>query len=178
MALTARYSYVGLDPSIHRYSRPPDVSAFTLTKRLRRTTNRLDPQGMPRSYRGVRQTPFAPCAAVLLDYYNGTRTHLSLNKHAPISRAVETAGRTWRTTSSIWQDLICGTHKAKRDIIGESLTMNATKVINHYGNFIVTANVDGNYDTGGLPDPLVLAFYFAPPKSDLIVQRNRFDIWE
>jgi transposase InsO family protein len=28
-----------------------------------------------------------------MDYYNGTRTHLSLNKDAPISRAVETAGR-------------------------------------------------------------------------------------
>ena len=37
--------------------------------------------------------------------------------------------------------------------------MNVTKVINHYGNnFIVTANV--NYDKRGLPDPLVLAFYF------------------
>jgi hypothetical protein len=28
-----------------------------------------------------------------MDYYNGTRTYLSLNKDAPISRAVETAGR-------------------------------------------------------------------------------------
>jgi transposase InsO family protein len=28
-----------------------------------------------------------------MDYYNATRTHLSLNKDAPISRAVETAGR-------------------------------------------------------------------------------------
>jgi hypothetical protein len=68
---------------------------------------------------------------------------------------------------------------AKRDIIGESLTMNVTKVINHYGNFIVTANVDGNYDKRGLPDPLVLAFYFTAQR-DLIVQliilRNRFDI--
>jgi hypothetical protein len=36
--------------------------------------------------------------------------------------------------------LICGKHKAKRDIIGESLTINATKVINHYGNFIVAAS--------------------------------------
>jgi len=27
-------------------------------------------------------------------YYNGTRTHLSLNKDAPISRAAEKAGRT------------------------------------------------------------------------------------
>ena len=27
------------------------------------------------------------------DYYNATRTHLSLNKDAPMSRAAETAGR-------------------------------------------------------------------------------------
>ena len=57
--------------------------------------------------------------------------------------------------------------------------MNVTKVINHYGNYIATANVDGNYDKRGLPDPLVLAFYFTP-QSDLIVQliilRNRYDI--
>jgi hypothetical protein len=45
---------------------------------------------------------------------------------------------------------------AQRDIIGERLTMNITKVINHYENFIVTANVDGNYDKRGLPDPLGL----------------------
>ena len=68
---------------------------------------------------------------------------------------------------------------AQRDIIGERLTMNVTEVIDHYGNFIVTANVDGNYDKRGLPDPLVLAFYFTA-QSDLIVQliilRNRFDI--
>src|ERR1700681_2229579 len=52
-------------PSIDRHSRPPDVSALTLAKRIRRTVDRLDPQGMPRSYRGVRRTPSAPCAAVL-----------------------------------------------------------------------------------------------------------------
>jgi hypothetical protein len=39
--------------SIDRHSRPPDLSAFTLAKRLRRTVDRLDPQGVPRSYRGV-----------------------------------------------------------------------------------------------------------------------------
>ena len=68
---------------------------------------------------------------------------------------------------------------AKRDIVGERLTMNVTRVIKHYGNFIIKENVDGNYDKRGLPDPLVLAFYFNA-KSDLIVQliilRNRFDI--
>ena len=32
---------------IDRHSRPPDVSAFTVAKRLRRAADRLDPQGMP-----------------------------------------------------------------------------------------------------------------------------------
>jgi hypothetical protein len=56
--------------------------------------------------------------------------------------------------------------------------MSVTKVIKHYENFIVTANVDGNFDKSGLPDPLVLAFYFNA-QNDLIVQliilRNRFE---
>jgi hypothetical protein len=71
------------------------------------------------------------------------------------------------------------TEWAKRDIIGVKLTMNVTKVINHYGNFIVTANVDGRYEKRGLPDPLVLAFYFAAQRElivQLIILRNRFDI--
>ena len=33
---------------------------------------------------------------------------------------------------------------AARDIIGASPTMDVTNVIDHYGNFIVTANVSGN----------------------------------
>jgi len=67
----------------------------------------------------------------------------------------------------------------ERDIIGEGLTITVTKVVKHYDNFIVTANIDGNFDKRGLPDPLVLAFYFTP-HTDLIVQliilRNRQDI--
>jgi hypothetical protein len=68
---------------------------------------------------------------------------------------------------------------AERDIIGEELTMDVTEVIEHYGNFIVTANVDGNFDKRGLPDPLVLAFYFTPHGDrivQLIILRNRHDI--
>jgi hypothetical protein len=33
-----------------------------------------------------------------------------------------------------------------RDIIGERLVMDVTGVIEHYGNFIVTASIDGKYD--------------------------------
>jgi hypothetical protein len=68
---------------------------------------------------------------------------------------------------------------AERDIIGERLTMTVTTVVEHYGNFIVTADVDGSFDKRGLPDPLVLAFYFTPHGDriiQLIILRNRHDI--
>jgi hypothetical protein len=68
---------------------------------------------------------------------------------------------------------------AERDIIGERLTIAVTEVVKHYDNFIVTADIDGNFDRRGLPDPLVLAFYFTL-HNDLIIQliilRNRRDI--
>ena len=57
---------------------------------------------------------------------------------------------------------------AARDIIGERLTMDVTEVIEHYGNVILMANVSGTYDKRGLPDPLVLAFYFTPHGNKIV----------
>ena len=68
---------------------------------------------------------------------------------------------------------------AERDLVGDKLTIKVTKVVNHYGNCIVTADVDGNFDKRGLPDPFVLAFYFTPHSNlpvQLIILRNRHDI--
>ena len=68
---------------------------------------------------------------------------------------------------------------AERDIIGERLTMHVVKIVEHYGHFIVTANIDGNYDKRGLPDPLVLAFYFSAYGDrivQLIILRNQSGI--
>lgn len=68
---------------------------------------------------------------------------------------------------------------AARDIIGQGLTMEVTSAIEHYGNLIVTANVDGIFDKRGLPDPLVLAFYFSfhgDQIVQLIILRNWLDI--
>jgi hypothetical protein len=68
---------------------------------------------------------------------------------------------------------------AARDIIGQGLTMEVTSAIEHHGNFIITANVDGTFDKRGLPDPLVLAFYFTLHGDQivqLIILRNRLDI--
>lgn len=67
----------------------------------------------------------------------------------------------------------------ERDIVNQSLTMDVTTVIEHYGNFIVTANVRGKFDMTGLPDPLVYAFYFTPHGDrivQLIILRNRYDV--
>jgi hypothetical protein len=68
---------------------------------------------------------------------------------------------------------------AERDIVSQKLTMDATTVIQHYGNVIVTANVRGKFDMAGLPDPLVYAFYFTPHGDrivQLIILRNRYDV--
>ncbi len=68
---------------------------------------------------------------------------------------------------------------AENEIIGVKLTIQVTKVKAHYGNFIMTANVYGEYDKRGLPEPLVLAFYFTPYGDkivQLIILRNRYDI--
>ena len=53
-----------------------------------------------------------------MKYYNGTRTHLSLEKDAPASRSVDRAGHIFlspnpgRTPSPIWLDLIYDRHRA------------------------------------------------------------------
>jgi hypothetical protein len=68
---------------------------------------------------------------------------------------------------------------ATRDVIGEQMTLKVVKVVQHYGHSIVTAHVDGLFDKRGLPDPLVLAFYFSPYDNkivQLIILRNQSGI--
>jgi hypothetical protein len=59
---------------------------------------------------------------------------------------------------------------------GDKVTMKVVKVVEHFGDVIVTANVDGDYDKTGLPGPLVLAFHFvvrAGKIARLIILNNR-----
>ncbi|PTE10875.1 nuclear transport factor 2 family protein [Mesorhizobium helmanticense] len=68
---------------------------------------------------------------------------------------------------------------AARDIIGERLSLELVKTVQHYGHSIVTAHVDGLFDKRGLPDPLVLAFYFSSHDEkivQLIILRNQSGI--
>src|SRR6266404_2804541 len=78
-----------------------DQWAFAISRRLRvphgkricRTADRFDPTGMPRPRCCVRRVPPPSPAVSYMKYCNGARTHLSLEKDAPFSRAVERAGQ-------------------------------------------------------------------------------------
>ncbi|MFA6264377.1 MAG: hypothetical protein WC670_01505 [Pseudolabrys sp.] len=68
---------------------------------------------------------------------------------------------------------------AARDIIGERLTLKVVRAVQHYGHSIVTAHVDGLFDKRGLPNPLVLVFYFSSCGNkivQLIILRNQSGI--
>jgi hypothetical protein len=49
---------------------------------------------------------------------------------------------------------------AKREIFGAQVTMGVVRAVDHHGDVILTAKLDGTYDKTGLPDPLILTFYF------------------
>ena len=40
------------------------------------------------------------------------------------------------------------------------VTTEFTDIKEHHGSWIVSAAVDGEYDKTGLPDPLILTYYF------------------
>jgi hypothetical protein len=68
---------------------------------------------------------------------------------------------------------------AASEIIAQGLTMSVTKVVNRYDNVILTAQVRGDFDMRGLPDPLLLGFYFSISGDrivQLIILRNRTDV--
>ena len=49
---------------------------------------------------------------------------------------------------------------ARDEVVGERLALCVTEVREHHGEVIVTAEVDGDFDRDGLPDPLVLSLHF------------------
>ncbi len=65
---------------------------------------------------------------------------------------------------------------AQREIIGDRVTMHVTGATCRDNAVAVTAEIDGNFDKTGLPDPLVLTFYFSIGHdriSQLIIVHNK-----
>ena len=48
-----------------------------------------------------------------------------------------------------------------KEMVGDHVTMDVRKVIDHYGDTIVRARYDGSYDKTNLPDKLVMSNYFS-----------------
>jgi hypothetical protein len=48
----------------------------------------------------------------------------------------------------------------EKEVIGDRVTMAVTQVKEHYGQYMVDAVMDGDYDKKGLPEVLTLSHYF------------------
>ena len=48
-----------------------------------------------------------------------------------------------------------------KDIFGDNVTMTVHRAWDRHGDVTVHAKMDGTYDKTGLPDPLILSFYFS-----------------
>lgn len=65
---------------------------------------------------------------------------------------------------------------AECEVVGAKMTMQVVSVMEHFGDIILTANVDGEFDKTGLPGVLTLTFHFsvrADKVVRLIILNNR-----
>ena len=58
---------------------------------------------------------------------------------------------------------------ADKEIIEPKVTFKADEIVEHYGDFFITALTDGNYDKSKSPDPTYLDYFFTV-KNDKIVK--------
>jgi hypothetical protein len=58
---------------------------------------------------------------------------------------------------------------ADKEIIEPKVTFKADGIIEHYGDFLITALTDGNYDKSKAPDPTYLDYFFTV-KNDKIAK--------
>ncbi len=49
----------------------------------------------------------------------------------------------------------------EKEMVGDRVTLEVREVVDHYGDTIVRARYDGNYDKTNLPDELVMSNYFS-----------------
>lgn len=57
---------------------------------------------------------------------------------------------------------------ANKEVIGKNVKIDVIDARRHYGQMILTAKVDGDFDKRGLPNPLVLNFYIAQDGGRLV----------
>ena len=67
----------------------------------------------------------------------------------------------------------------EKEIFGDKVTMAVHRAWDRNGDITVHAKVDGTYDKTGLPDPLILSFYFSVRGgkiTQLIIMQNKTSV--
>jgi hypothetical protein len=67
---------------------------------------------------------------------------------------------------------------AARDVVGQRLTLRVRNAVTNHTQAVVEAEVDGDFDKRGLPEPLVVTFYFSTHENhlvQLVILRNELD---
>jgi ketosteroid isomerase-like protein len=63
-----------------------------------------------------------------------------------------------------------------KEIIDVKITFEADEIVEHYGDFMITALIDGNYDKSKAPDPTYLDYFFTVKGErivKLIITKNK-----
>ena len=55
-----------------------------------------------------------------------------------------------------------------KEFVGDRVTMKVREVVDHYGDIIVRARFDGDYDKANLPDELVMSSYFSVREDKIV----------
>jgi hypothetical protein len=66
-----------------------------------------------------------------------------------------------------------------KEIFGDNVTMALHRAWDRHGDVTVHAKLDGTYDKTGLPDPLILSFYFSlrgDQITQLIIVHNKTEV--
>ncbi|MEJ0066573.1 MAG: nuclear transport factor 2 family protein [Caulobacteraceae bacterium] len=50
---------------------------------------------------------------------------------------------------------------ADKEIFGDNVTLAVERALDQHGDVVLHVRVDGDYDKTGLPDPLILTYYFS-----------------
>src|ERR1700727_497912 len=55
-----------------------------------------------------------------------------------------------------------------KEFVGDRVTMEVREAVDHYGDIIVRARYDGDYDKANLPDELVMSSYFSVREDKIV----------
>jgi SnoaL-like domain len=58
----------------------------------------------------------------------------------------------------------------EKELVGDRVTMEVVEVADHYGDMVVQARYDGDYDKTSLPDELIMANYFSVREGKIVSQ--------